>query len=416
MNPQLLAAVVKVFWDGYRSSGTKSKRKSSKSGLFTMLLTAAVTLGYMKSDKLAELLPGFEQKVEAKLEDKLGPVGEQLGKAIEAKLGIDPNTFSIGGDGPIRVYFTKPVGNPADTTDIAHSCAGYIDGAKQTLDVAGFEINNKLIVKSLLAAKQRGVVVRVVTDTDYVDETGDLSAAGIPVVQDHRSALMHNKFIVIDGAAVWMGSMNFTENCAYRNNNNGVYLAVPQLAANYATKFRWMHEQKLFGKKPKDEEIPNPKISLPDGTVLENYFAPHDKCADHLTRLVQETQKSLDFLAFSFTHHGIGRAVMDKAQFNGVKVRGVFEKTQTASGHSEYGAMHSLGLDVWLDGNPRNMHHKVMVIDGATTVTGSFNFSESADKSNDENILFIRNNPTVAGLFTAEADRVLEVAKKAAGQ
>lgn len=409
MTPQLLAAVLKVFWDG---TGAKGKKKSGKSGLFTMLVTVLVAVGYLKSDKLSELLPGFEKKIEDKLGEKLGPIGDKLGEAIEAKLGLDPTP---GGDGPIRVYFTKPPGDKDDAADIAHACAGYIAGAKQTLDVAGFEINNKLIVKALLAAKQRGVKVRVVTDTDYLDETGDLTDAGIPVVDDKRSALMHNKFIVIDGSAVWMGSMNFTENCAYKNNNNGVYLAVPPVANNYATKFRWMFEQKLFGKKPKDEDIPNPKVSLPDGTVLENYFAPHDKCADHLARLARESQKSLDFLAFSFTHKGIGGAVRDRAG-DGVKVRGVFEKTQAASGHSQYEEMHARGLDVWLDGNPRNMHHKVMVLDGATTVTGSFNFSESADKSNDENLLFIRNNPGVATQFTAEAERVLDVARKAGGR
>lgn len=407
MTPQVVAAILKIFWDGYQSNGSKGKKKAGrKTGFFTLLLTALATLGYWKSDKLSELLPGVEKKLEEKLEEKLGI------------------PTAAGGDGPIRVYFTKPVGDPADATDIAHACAGYIDGAKQTLDLAGFEINNKLIVKALLSAKQRGVTVRVVTDSDYAsgrlpdpDETAPLKDAGIPVVEDHRSALMHNKFIVFDGAAVWMGSMNFTENCAYRNNNNGVYLAVPQLAVNYATKFRWMFEGKMFGPhKPKNEQIPNPKISLPDGTVLENYFAAHDECAKHLTRLVAETQKSLDFLAFSFTHKEIGKAVTDRYQIAGVKVRGVFEKTQAASGHSEYSGMKNVGMqDVYLDGNPRNMHHKVMVLDGTTTVTGSFNFSESADKSNDENLLFIRNNSKVAGLFTTEVDRVLDVAKKAGG-
>ena len=71
----------------------------------------------------------------------------------------------------------------------------------------------------------------------------------------------------------------------------------------------------------------------------------------------------------------------------GVEVSGVFEKTQTAAGHSAYAKLREARLPVYLDGNPRNMHHKVIVIDGEIVVVGSFNFSESADKSNDENLL-----------------------------
>jgi phosphatidylserine/phosphatidylglycerophosphate/cardiolipin synthase-like enzyme len=370
----------------------------------TLLAAALAAGGYfgVGPDKLKEMALGKAEEALEKLEDKLK---EEAGKA-----GITV------GDGPIRVYFTSPPGNPADPNDIAHACAGYIDGAKQTLDVAGFEIDNKLIVDSLVKAAQRGVKVRVVTDTDYINEYGpkQFAAAGIPVVDDKRSALMHNKFIVFDGAAVWTGSMNFTENCAYKNNNNGLYLAVPELAANYTTKFKWMFEEKTFGKKPsRDAKIPNPTVRLADGTVLENYFATHDECASHLIGVVTGATKSLDFLAFSFTHQGIGRAVADRAQ-GGVTVRGVFEKSQTAGGYSQYGKLKSLGLAVYPDANPRNMHHKVMVLDGSTTVTGSFNFSESADKSNDENLLVIRNNPGVAKQFEGEFEKVFDLAKTAA--
>ena len=54
---------------------------------------------------------------------------------------------------------------------------------------------------------------------------------------------MHDKFMVFDSAAVWTGSMNFTENCAYHNNNNnGIFIDDRNLAANYETKFTWMFE------------------------------------------------------------------------------------------------------------------------------------------------------------------------------
>jgi phosphatidylserine/phosphatidylglycerophosphate/cardiolipin synthase-like enzyme len=407
MTPQIVAAILKYFWDQYTTESSTGRRKRKKTGrmrLMAMMIAGLTAVGYFKNDTVHDFINQQAAVVGGLLENKLK-------SEIPALSGL---ATAAAGDGPIRVYFTKPPGDPNDPNDIAHACVGYIDAAKQTLDVAGFEIDNKLIIAALIQAKQRGVTVRVVTDTDYVDETQGLQNAGIQVVQDRRSALMHNKFIVFDGSAVWMGSMNFTENCAYRNNNNGVYLAVPQLAENYTTKFKWMFEEKLFGKKPRGANIPNPMITLPDGTILENYFAPHDECAQHLIELIGPTQKTLDFLAFSFTHKGIGQAVADRSKA-GVAVRGVFETSQAKSVHSEYNKFKDMGLTVYLDGNPRNMHHKVMVLDGTTTVTGSFNFSESADRSNDENLLFIKNNPTVAAQFTAEVGRVVDVAKNAHG-
>ena len=53
------------------------------------------------------------------------------------------------------------------------------------------------------------------------------------------------------------------------------------------------------------------------------------------------------------------------------------------------------GLDVRLDGNPANMHHKVFIIDGHIVITGSYNFSRSAEERNDENTLII-HDPAIA--------------------
>lgn len=324
-------------------------------------------------------------------------------------------TETAAQDGAIRVYFTNPGGDPADPNNIAHAVAGYIDAAKTSIDVAAYELDNKLIVEALVRAHRRGVKVRLVTDTDYAMELGPetLRSAGIPVVEDRREALMHNKFMVFDGTAVWTGSMNFTENCAYKNDNHGLYLAVPEVAENYATKFRWMFEERAFGKLPHaGAKIPHPVVKLPDGTIIETYFAPHDRPADKMIAAIGETRKTLDFLAFSFTHDGIGRAVENRARA-GVVIRGVFEKSQAASGHSEYGYFKSLGLSVFLDANPRNMHHKAMILDDQTTLGGSFNFSANADKSNDENLVIIRGNPAVAEKFESEFRRIYDAAKAA---
>ncbi len=337
-------------------------------------------------------------------------IGAWLGRKIDA---VRHDLAS----GPVRVYFTNPDGDPADANNIAHACVGYIDAAKESIDVAAFELDNKLVVDALVRARHRGVEVRVVTDTDYIHEYGPtaLKAAGVGVEEDHRSALMHNKFMVFDKKAVWMGSVNFTENCMYKNDNHGLYLESPQLAENYTTKFRWMYEQGEFGGAPRGQVIPHPHIKLADGTVIENYFATHDRVADRVIGVVGEAQKKIDFLAFSYTHDGIGKAMLDR-HAAGVAIRGVFEKSQAASGFSEFNHFRHVGLPVFVDANPRNMHHKAIIIDDTIVICGSFNFSVNADKSNDENLLVIRNNSGVVKAFNGEFDRVYGLAKANEGK
>lgn len=317
--------------------------------------------------------------------------------------------------GTIQVYFTRPEQPPEQPGDIAHAVVGYVDATQQTLDVAAFELDNRIITEAIVRAVKRGVRVRVVTETDYLGDSGiaAVQAVGVPVVDDKRqSALMHNKFMVFDRKAVWTGSMNFTENCAYRNNNNGLYIPDAKLAENYTTKFGWLFEQHKFGGAPsKTDRIPNPLLKLADGTQVENYFSTHDHPATHVIDAVKLAKRSIHFLAFSFTHQGIEQAMLDKSAA-GVEVTGVFEKTQTAAGHSAFFKMKDAKLPVYLDGNPRNMHHKVIVIDGEIVVVGSFNFSESADKSNDENLLIIYNR-AVAARFEEEFQKVLDIARKA---
>ncbi len=321
--------------------------------------------------------------------------------------------------GPIRVYFTTP-DLPAEKSEIAAACVGYIDQTKESLDVAAFELDNRVITDALVRAVQRGVRVRVVTETNYLQESGihALKAVGVPVIDDQRDgALMHDKFMVFDNKAVWTGSMNFTENCAYRNNNNGIFIESRDLAENYATKFSWMFDLHKFGGAPSRwHKIPHPSVTLADGTVIENYFSTHDHVADKVAAEAAKATQSVHFLAFSFTHDGIGKAMLARAKA-GAEVQGVFEKTQAAGGRTQYETFRAAGapVQVYLDANPRNMHHKVIVVDTQTVVAGSFNFSESADKSNDENVVII-HNPAVAKLFEEEFQRVYGAAKAKDGR
>ncbi|MCE2504778.1 MAG: hypothetical protein J4G05_12110 [Chlorobi bacterium] len=102
--------------------------------------------------------------------------------------------------------------------------AKFIKSAGTSIDSALFELESNGIADALIRAKDRGVKVRMVVESDYVanPEMQRILRAGIPVVEDKRSSYMHNKFFVVDSSAVWTGSLNPTDIGARKNNNNSL--------------------------------------------------------------------------------------------------------------------------------------------------------------------------------------------------
>ena len=85
-------------------------------------------------------------------------------------------------------------------------------------------------------------------------------------------------------------------------------------------------------------------------------------------------------------------------------VQGIFERTGSESLWSELGPLYCAGLAVRQDGNPYLLHHKVILVDDHTVVTGSANFSANGTASNDENLLIIED-PALAAAYAAEFAR-----------
>ncbi len=312
------------------------------------------------------------------------------------------------------LYFTDPQypDNPATRhREILDALINVIDSSRKSLDIAIYELDLDEIGAALLRAKQRGVRVRMITDTDSLttDKTlKDLKKKEIPIVADKRNPIMHNKFMIVDGQAVWTGSYNWTSNCTFRNNNNAIYIHSAELAKSYQAEFEEMFEDKKFGPTSADN-TPYPEVII-EGTRIQVCFAPEDKCGDKVVQVIQKAQKSIRFMAFSFTHDQIGKALEKKVKA-GVSVSGVFETRGSDTEHSEYEVLKKMKADVWQDGNPYVMHHKVFIIDEAVVVMGSFNFSKNADTSNDENMLIIYNS-NIAQQFLAEYQKILQQAKE----
>ncbi len=304
-----------------------------------------------------------------------------------------------------EVYFSE-----ADAGDSHYSLekrlVEKLTTAASRVDAALYHLDSAPVADGLIKAYRRGVQVRVVTETDNSDEEeiGRLQEAGIPVADDGDSdSYMHHKFIVIDEQYVWTGSYNITYNGAYRNKNNVIFIDSVPLAYNFTQEFRELFRQ-MRVEKSSGASVVHPKVTLSDGTQIFTYFSPENDIASSLLREIGSAKKSIHFMAFSFTQDALGSAMRDRFE-SGIDVQGVFEERQV-SRYSEYEPMKAAGMSVVQDRNRGTMHHKVIVIDEKTVITGSYNFSKNAEERNSENLLIIKGNPDIAEAYLTEFNRV----------
>jgi phosphatidylserine/phosphatidylglycerophosphate/cardiolipin synthase-like enzyme len=314
----------------------------------------------------------------------------------------------------IQIYFTDP--NAVHASDYEGGpdevLVSALDQARISADVAAYSLNLWSIRDALINAHKRGVVVRMVMESDDMDnqEVQQIMDAGIPIIGDQQQGLMHNKFIVIDRLDVWTGSMNYTTSGVYKDNNNLIHMHSIQIAEDYSNEFKQMFSYHLFGP-DKMAGTSNPKV-IADGTPVEIYFSPEDKAANRIIELIQGAHESINFLAYSFTSSDIGDAMIARSQA-GVTVAGVMDDGQVKTSQAtEYDPLTRAGLDVHLDGNVLGlMHHKVIIIDQKIVITGSYNFTDSAETTNDENVVIIFN-PEIADKYTEEFQRVYQLAQQ----
>ncbi len=309
-------------------------------------------------------------------------------------------------EGAVKVCFTTP--RYPDDASYHHGgldamLVSAMDEAQKQIDVAAFELDLKTVAEAMIRAHERGVQVRLVTDTDYADEEAAemVRRAGIPVVTDGRDAYMHDKFVVIDGEQVWTGSWNLTENGTYRNNNNLVIIHSAKLAKNYATEFEELFRGEFGASSPDD--TPYPRVEIGD-IVVENYFSPEGDLPAPILDVLERAESSIYFMAFAFTDNEIAKAMVAKHRA-GLTVQGVVESRNAAGSGSDFADLRKAGVDVRKDGNPYVMHHKVIIVDEAIVITGSYNFTSSAARKNDENVLII-HSPEIAAGYLEEFHRV----------
>jgi phosphatidylserine/phosphatidylglycerophosphate/cardiolipin synthase-like enzyme len=143
--------------------------------------------------------------------------------------------------------------------------------------------------------------------------------------------------------------------------------------------------------------------------TLQAAFAPWDDIESLIVEAIEGARKQVLVQAYLFTSKRIAMTLID-AHRRGVDVRILADAEQQAKVESsKISEMAAAGIPVWLETKYENAHDKIIVIDAATSdatvITGSFNFTWTAQHKNSENILIARNNPALAFRYAANWER-----------
>jgi competence ComEA-like helix-hairpin-helix protein len=279
-----------------------------------------------------------------------------------------------------------------------------------------------------------------------------LRQAGVPVIDDTAdgskgSGLMHHKFVVVDGSTAIVTSANFTTSGIHGdfdspksrgNANNLLKIESVELATHLQEEFNLMWGDgpggsldSLFGLQKPPRQIP--PFQLGNNTITVQFAPTGAKVpwAESANGLIGETlgtaTRSIDLALFVFSEQQLVDTI--KTVFNrGVQVRSLIDPSFAYRNYSE--ALDMLGVTLpdrrcryepdnfpWENpittvGVPQLppgdvLHHKFGIIDGETIITGSHNWSASANHQNDETLLVV-TNPTVAAHFLREFDRLYQ--------
>jgi len=149
-------------------------------------------------------------------------------------------------------------------------------------------------------------------------------------------------------------------------------------------------------------------VSVTSQSSVSTYFSPNGCIRDKIIARINLTKTSIKLAIYSFTSGDIASA-LEQAKRRGVNISIVADKSQSTGKNSEISYLIDKGIPVKiLKGKGRGiMHNKFAIFDDKDVVTGSYNWTDNAEKNNYENAIFI-SNPNVAQTYTAEFNKLLE--------
>lgn len=134
--------------------------------------------------------------------------------------------------------------------------------------------------------------------------------------------------------------------------------------------------------------------------AISVHYSPKGGCTEAVVAAVGTARHEVLMQAYSFSCPDIAKALVEAAG-RGVKVAVLLDRSNEAETYSELGDLEQHGIEVRIDAHHAIAHNKIVVIDGRTVVTGSFNFTRQAERENAENLLVLRDHHALAAQYRA---------------
>lgn len=156
------------------------------------------------------------------------------------------------------------------------------------------------------------------------------------------------------------------------------------------------------------EQVYTGTVPPADGRAwVQMATAPDGGALDLVLNVIDSAKTSIRIAAYSFTSKPIAEALLRK-QKAGVSVMVVMDKSQLTERYTSATFLANAGIPVRINSRYAIQHSKILVIDGDTVETGSFNYTDSAARRNSENVLVIWHHPTLAKEYTTYWQRLWE--------
>lgn len=156
------------------------------------------------------------------------------------------------------------------------------------------------------------------------------------------------------------------------------------------------------------------RAPMPATGSIELAFTPWDDAEGAIIKALRQARRAIHVQAYLFTSRALARALIEAKQ-RGVTVEVMADQEMLVRGEkSQIPGLAEAGIPIWLESRYAVAHNKVMLIDpreaDATVITGSYNFTYSAQARNAENLLILRGNPGLAQAYLENWQRHREEA------
>jgi len=323
--------------------------------------------------------------------------------------------------------------------DVARDIAGFLAEAQTSLDLALYDVRfetdaGALVLAALLAAVQRGIRVRLLYNVAHPGpipvppppETAPDAIEALPVETRGIAGvpdLMHHKFVVRDGASVWTGSTNWTDDSWSRQENVIVTLDAHEIAYAYSLAF----EQLWTSGTVEHTGDVEPRPQDVDGARVRAWFCPEygEALSHRIAKHIGKARERIRIASPVLTSGPILGTLVEVVNESRCDLAGVVDDTQVdqvfqqwrTNGVSEWkvpllrrvieGAPWSGKVSVpWTPASVHDFMHAKVVVADDTCFVGSFNLSRSGER-NAENVLELRD-AALADRLAAYIDAVRE--------